>query len=165
MQHVSKMTLAPLHLHEHLKARSFLFQFMHLLHLYNPMCTDGAEPSPFKLSVGLELSFYCSKWHQRTVLIGFTSWRLTHLSPRNFAGLDHRDAAAIAPVPLKAALLVMTTSTGYFHSMNCFHPEKGISIISSRGHISFHTPICKFPSKVFAHVRYDDQTQQKLKLL
>jgi hypothetical protein len=141
------------------KSQVISLPVMHLLHLHNLMCTDGAESSPFKLSVALGLSFYHSKWHQWLVLIGFT-WRLTHLSPpRNLAGLDHRDAAATAPAPLKAALLVMTTSTGYFHSMNCFHPEKGISIISSRGYISLYTPICEFPSKVFAHIRYDDQTQ------
>jgi hypothetical protein len=141
MQHVSGMTLAPLHLHEHLESRSFLFQFMHLLRLHSPMCTDGAQSSPFKLSVGLELSFYCFQAAPMTGAHRIQSWRLTHLSPpRNFAGLDHRDAAATAPAPLKAALLVMTTSTGYFHSMNCFHPEKGISIISSRGAYFFPYP-------------------------
>lgn len=49
-------------------------------------------------------------------------------------------AASIAPVALNVDLLVTTTSTGYFHSMNFVHPTKPIL-----APLSPHVPPCHLP--------------------
>ncbi|OQV08002.1 hypothetical protein CLAIMM_12342 isoform 2 [Cladophialophora immunda] len=86
----------------------------------------------------------------------------------------YREAAAsTAPIPLNAALLVTTISTGYFHSMNCFHPvvfqlaspsaEESLDsagILSAHTDANSHTPIGKFPPKVLPDVGDDDHGQQ-----
>lgn len=76
-------------------------------------------------------------------------------------------AASIAPIPLKAPELVMTTSTGYIQVMYFAQPDSCISfppecaIKQSRK----HTPICHLPAKVFTNIRYKDHCEQQFYLL
>lgn len=104
----------------------------------------------------------------------------------------HKEAAAsTAPAALKAFLLVMTTSTGYFHCMNFAQPEDCIncqpmrplilspSLIPS-GENAFVekkrgrsigptrlllTPISALPAEVFPRVRHQHHGQYELELL
>lgn len=106
----------------------------------------------------------------------------------------HKEAAAsTAPAALKAFLLVMTTSTGYFHCMNFAQPEDCIncqpmrplilspSLIPSRENAFVSrererdwnfgstrvllTPISALPAEVFPRVRHQHHGQYELELL
>ena len=70
----------------------------------------------------------CSALDNRTFNNGqspHNPYNCRYMSSRNSIMSAQRLAAASkSPVALNALLLVTTISTGYFHSMNCFQPQK-----------------------------------------